>query len=86
MAASIRPPVTPRKILGDDRSVQRCFLRGGNPQVAFDNALLRANQGIANNVSSACRTLDRKIQTILSAPPSRRNIPSPAAAQIAGDQ
>ena len=82
MAASIRPPA-PRRIPGDEPSIQRWFVKVGNAQVAFDDTLLRAEHGIAIHVSSVCRTLDRKIQTIVSALPSLRSISPPAGTQIA---
>ena len=40
---------TPSRIPGDDPSIQRWFLKVGQAQVAFDNALYRAEQGIAKH-------------------------------------
>lgn len=73
----------PRRIPGDDPSIQRWFLKVGKAQVAFDNALFRAEQGIARHVTSMCRPLDRKVQSILSALPRLRNIRSRAGSEIA---
>jgi hypothetical protein len=58
-------------------------LKVGKAQVAFDNGLFRAEQGIAKRVASRCRPLADKIEPILSALPSLRSIPSGAGSEIA---
>ena len=72
------PAATPSRIPGADPSIQHWFLRVANAQIAFDNALFRAEQGIAKHVAWMCRPLQHKAQPLLSALPSLRNNPSPA--------
>ena len=78
-----RAAATPNQDPGANPSIQHWFLKVGNAQVAFDNALLRAEQGIAKHEASMCRPLEQKVQPILSAFPSLRNIASAAGSELA---
>ncbi|MDQ1743160.1 MAG: hypothetical protein QOE23_1499 [Pseudonocardiales bacterium] len=59
--ASLAAGATARPIPGTDPAIQHWFLDNGAAKVAFNNALLRAERGVANRSASECKPLSAAV-------------------------
>lgn len=67
---------------GTDPAIQRWFLANGPAKVAFNDALLRAERGVARNTASQCKTLSAAVRLLNNALP-RLSALSPAGQKLA---
>jgi len=67
---------------GADPAIQRWFLGNAGAKVAFNNALLRAERGVANGVATECKPLSAAVHIINIALPKLAAL-SPAGKQLA---
>jgi len=75
-------PGAASSVPGTDPSIQRWFLRIDTAKIAFNNALFRAERGVADHVSSDCQSLDTTVPRIVAQLPELTNA-SVAGAKIA---
>jgi hypothetical protein len=55
---------SPSPIPGTDPVIQRWFLDNGAAKIAFNDALLRAERGVASGTASECKPLRDAVQTL----------------------
>jgi hypothetical protein len=72
----------PTPIPGTDPAIQSWFLANGAAKVAFNDALLRAERGVASGTASECKPLSAATQTLSKALPKLAAF-SPAGQKLA---
>jgi hypothetical protein len=69
-------------IPGTDPGIQRWLLDSGPAKIAFNDALLRAERGVAGNTASQCKSLSSAIQALVKVLPKLAAL-SPAGQKLA---
>jgi hypothetical protein len=76
------PAAQATPIPGTDPAIQRWFLSSGAVKVAFNNALLRAERGVASGSAADCQPLDTAVRALSAALPKLGAL-SPAGQKLA---